>query len=51
MQFYQASVQIFEQINAVFSEETMHKHNFGQNLKIQSAVVTLYISSRSSKSN
>ena len=30
--------------------ESMHKHNFGQTLKIQSAVVTLNIRSRSSKS-
>ena len=29
----------------------MHKHNFGQNLILQSAVVTLNIRSRSSKSN
>ena len=29
----------------------MHKHNFGRTLKLQSAVVTLDIRSRSSKSN
>ena len=28
----------------------MHKHNFGQTLKLQSAVVTMGIRSRSSKS-
>ena len=30
---------------------SMHKHNFGQKLKLQSAVVTLNIRSRSSKPN
>ena len=34
----------------LFSRESMHKHNFGQNLILQSAV-TLNIRSRSSKSN
>ena len=29
----------------------MHKHNFGQTLKLQSAVVTLHTRSRSLKSN
>ena len=29
----------------------MHKHNFGQTLKLQSAVITLDIGSRSSQSN
>ena len=29
----------------------MHKHNFGRTLKLESAVVTLDIRSRSSKSN
>ena len=29
----------------------MHKHNFGQTLKLQSAMMTLNIRSRSSKSN
>ena len=29
----------------------MHKHNFGQTLKLQSAVVTVNIRSRSLKSN
>ena len=33
------------------SRESKHKHNFGQTLKLQSAVVTLNISSRSSKYN
>ena len=34
-----------------YSRESMHKHNFGQNLKLQSAVVTLNIRLRASKSN
>ena len=29
-----------------YFKESMHKHNFGQNLKLQSAVVTLNIRSR-----
>ena len=33
------------------SRESKHKHIFGQTLKLQSAVVTLNISSRSSKYN
>ena len=32
-------------------QESIHKNNFGQTLKIRSAAVTLNIRSRSSKSN
>ena len=36
---------------SIISREGMHKHNFGQTLKLQSAVVTVNIRSRSLKSN
>ena len=36
---------------SIISKESMHKHNFGQTLKLQSAVVTVNIRSRSLKSN
>ena len=41
------------EISSIISRESycMHKHNFGQTLKLQSDVVTLNIRSRSSKSN
>ena len=38
-------------IPPIISKESMHIHNFGQTLKLQSAVVTLNIRRRSSKSN
>ena len=36
---------------SIISKKSMYKQNFGQTLKLQSAVVTLNIRSRSSKSN
>ena len=36
---------------SIISRESMHKYNFGQTLKLQSAVVTVNIRSRSLKSN
>ena len=36
---------------SIISRESMHKHNFGQTLKLQSAVGTVNIRSRSLKSN
>ena len=37
-------------IHQLFQERAYTKHNFGQTLKLQSAVVTLNIKSRSQKS-
>ena len=36
---------------SIISKKSMHKHNFGQTLNLQSAVVTVNIRSRSLKSN
>ena len=38
-------------VPSIISRESMHKHNFGQTLKFQSAVVTVNIRSKSLKSN
>ena len=38
-------------VPSIISRESMHKHNFGQLLKLQSAVVTMDIRSRSLNSN
>ena len=34
-------------VPSIISRESMHKHNFGQTLKLQSAVATVNIRSRS----
>ena len=36
-------INYFKGEHAIISSESMHKHNFGQNLKLDSAVVTLNI--------
>ena len=38
-------------VPSIISRESMHKHNFGQTLKLQSAVVTVNIRSKSLKSS
>ena len=38
-------------VPSIISRESMHKHNFGQTLKLQGAVNTVNIRSRSLKSN
>ena len=42
---------IVSQCSIIISRESMYKHNFGQTLKLQNAVVTVNIRSRSLKSN